>query len=358
MTGAMAAFERGYALDSKSTPVIESGWWLTAYTGDYARMMQFANQYQSTLEPGDVNGLDAIADGYSMFGRLDEAMEVYRKENRYDKMALVDLRLGKYDEAEALLRRDIEGLPPGGPGRGGRTGFLGDTEVARGNLDRALPYFEEGARLYGRQMWFGADVMWKAAQVYLEQGEPGKLLELADHQSNPWRAGFRGMAELLLSRPEQADVEFAALRTSISPVMGDTMANQYEQLYRGLAAVYAHKPAQAIGLLANLPFLYRMHTALPLARAYLEQRDFVAAERELNSALKAQSIWGVPVWYERQSMLVLLLTHYYLGEVLDQTGRPAEAAAHYREFYRHFEHSAAKLPQIASARASLSKRGR
>jgi len=355
MAESMQAAEKGLALDPKNASLIGGGWWLACWTGDFARAMKFSEQYVALIEPGDANGLDYIGDTYSLFGRLDEAVAPYRKENRYDKLAFVCLRQGKYDEAESLLRRDLENLPPNGPARGGRTGFLGDTEVARGRLDRAVPYFEEGARLYGRQMWFGADVLLKAAQVYLEEGAPAKLLELADHQSNPWRSGFRGMAQLLLNKPAEADVEFAALRTDISQIMGDAMASQYEQLYRGLAAYYAHKPADAIGLLSGLPFLYRMHTALPLGRAYLERGDLAAAERELNFALKAQGIWAIPVWYERQSMLVLLLTHYYLGGVMEKTGRSADAAAHYREFYRHFEHSAAKLPQIAAAKAALAR---
>jgi tetratricopeptide (TPR) repeat protein len=331
------------------------GWWLAAYTGDFARTMEFAGRYQALLEPGDVNGLDTLGDGLSMFGRLDEAMAAYGKEKRYDKMGFISLRQGNYDRAEALFRRDLEQLPPNGSGRGGRTGFLGDVEVGRGNPDGALPYFEEGARLYGPQFWFGADVMLKGAQVYLEEGNPAKLLDLADHQSNPWRAGFRGMADLLLGKPAQADVEFAALRTAISQILGDPMADQYEKLYRGLAAFYGHKPEEAIGLLSGLPYLYRMHTALPLGRAYLERGDLAAAERELSFVEKAQSIWGVPIWYERQSMLVYLLGHYYLGEMSEKLGRTADAAAHYREFYRHFEHSPARLPQIAAAKAGLDR---
>ena len=66
-------------------------------------------------------------------------------EDRLDKMGLVALHQGNYDLAESLFGRDLERLAPKSPARGGRTGFLGDVEVARGNLDRTLPYFEEGA---------------------------------------------------------------------------------------------------------------------------------------------------------------------------------------------------------------------
>jgi hypothetical protein len=66
-------------------------------------------------------------------------------EDRLDKMGLVALHQGNYDLAESLFGRNLERLAPKSPARGGRTGFLGDVEVARGNLDRTLPYFEEGA---------------------------------------------------------------------------------------------------------------------------------------------------------------------------------------------------------------------
>jgi cytochrome c-type biogenesis protein CcmH/NrfG len=49
------------------------------------------------------------------------------------------------------------------------------------------------------------------------------------------------------------------------------------------------------------------------------------------------------------------LAHFYLGRILEQTGKKAEAITAYQEFLSHFENSTAKLPQIAEARAALKR---
>ena len=54
-------------------------------------------------------------------------------------------------------------------------------------------------------------------------------------------------------------------------------------------------------------------------------------------------------------MLHDLLAAFYLGRVAEQTGRKEEARALYREFLGHFEHSSSRLPQVAEARAALSR---
>jgi hypothetical protein len=49
------------------------------------------------------------------------------------------------------------------------------------------------------------------------------------------------------------------------------------------------------------------------------------------------------------------LAHFHLGRLLEQKGRKPEAIDAYQEFLGHFENSAAKLPQIAEAHASLKR---
>jgi serine/threonine protein kinase len=50
-----------------------------------------------------------------------------------------------------------------------------------------------------------------------------------------------------------------------------------------------------------------------------------------------------------------LETQYYLGKLLEQTGKKPESIKAYQEFLSHFENSSAKLPQIAEARAALKR---
>jgi len=55
------------------------------------------------------------------------------------------------------------------------------------------------------------------------------------------------------------------------------------------------------------------------------------------------------------NFLSYTLAQFYLGRMLEQTGKKAEAINAYQEFLSHFENSTAKLPQIAEARAALKR---
>jgi hypothetical protein len=49
------------------------------------------------------------------------------------------------------------------------------------------------------------------------------------------------------------------------------------------------------------------------------------------------------------------LTQFYLGKILEQTGKKTEAFKAYQEFLCHFENSTAKLLQIAEVRAAVKR---
>jgi len=49
------------------------------------------------------------------------------------------------------------------------------------------------------------------------------------------------------------------------------------------------------------------------------------------------------------------LTQFYLGKILEQTGKKAEALKAYQEFLCRFENSTAKLPQIAEVQAAVKR---
>jgi hypothetical protein len=49
------------------------------------------------------------------------------------------------------------------------------------------------------------------------------------------------------------------------------------------------------------------------------------------------------------------LTQFYLGKILEQTGKKAEALKACEEFLCHFENSTAKPPQIAEVRAAVKR---
>jgi hypothetical protein len=50
-----------------------------------------------------------------------------------------------------------------------------------------------------------------------------------------------------------------------------------------------------------------------------------------------------------------LLSHYYLGQVYERTGKRDQAMNEYQEFLSHFESSHTRLPQVAEARTTLKR---
>jgi len=56
-----------------------------------------------------------------------------------------------------------------------------------------------------------------------------------------------------------------------------------------------------------------------------------------------------------RSPLRAALTHIYLGQVYEATGKREQATNEYQEFLSHFDKSRASLPQIALARAALQR---
>jgi tetratricopeptide (TPR) repeat protein len=227
--------------------------------------------------------------------------------------------------------------------------------VGQGHLDRAVARYEESARLIATQN--PAKSQWpllRAAQIYFEQGQPELALALGRRSRLPWAGGIRGTAYLLLRKDSEAEKEFDALRASVTPLVGQYMADKTVELRRLQAAAYAGRWQEVVASWPQLGQQFWDLYALDVGRAYLKTGNLNEAERHLRFALlKASRDWGDP-WLLRCSNFVsYTLAQFYLASVLEQTGRKAEAISAYKEFLSHFENSTAKLAQIAEARAAL-----
>jgi tetratricopeptide (TPR) repeat protein len=154
----------------------------------------------------------------------------------------------------------------------------------------------------------------------------------------------RGIAYLLLKNEPAAEKEFNALRAYLTPPRGEYMAGKVVDLARFLAAAYAGRSQEVTAGWQQLGGIFRRAVALEVGRAYLEVGALPEAEQHLRFALKA-----VP------DFLTYALTQFYLGKILEQTGKKAEALKAYQEFLGHFENSTAKLSQIAEARAAVKR---
>ena len=334
-----------------------------ALDGDLPRALASLDRYAALLPPNDPNPIDTRGDVLAINGRYDEAIEFYRKNTELNpdwlggssvKIALSYLHQGKYSLAEASAQSAYEKAQK--LDRADLAGVLGDIEVGRGRLDRAVSRYEEAARILAKEAPERAGVpLFKAAQIYLEQGQPDAAIALARRMAAPASGAIRGMALLARNNVKAAEEEFASSRAAIAPLAGDHMAGQAVAVARLLGAFYAGKSEEVRAGWSSLPRQMQPEFALQVGRAQLRQGMVGEAEQQLLFVLKTDNLWSNRDSINEHNFLSYALARFYLGEILEQKGQKAEAINSYQEFLGHFENSTAKLPQIAEARAALKR---
>jgi tetratricopeptide (TPR) repeat protein len=352
-------------LDERQPLVYNDLGYAYGFAGDVPQALAALDRYASLLPPNDFNPIDTRGDVLALNGRYEEALAAYRKNRELNpgwgwgsavKIAPTYLCAGQYSLAEASAL-SVTRLANDANARAWTAGMLGQIEVGRGRLDAAVARYEEAARLLESQRpeaAFGA--LFMAAQVYFEQRQPEAALALGQRHPGLWAAGVRGTAYLLLKDEPATEKEFNAQRAYLTPLLGEFMAGKYVDLERLLAAAYAGRSQGVTAGWQPLGSQFRPMVAMEVGRAYLELGALPEAGEHLRFALKAYRNWGVTKSIVvAPNFLAYALTQFYLGKILEQTGKKAEAINAYQEFLSHFENSTAKLPQIAEARAALAR---
>jgi tetratricopeptide (TPR) repeat protein/predicted Ser/Thr protein kinase len=328
------------------------------------------DKYASMLPPGDPNPRDSRGDVLRMGGRYQEAVAQYQgilDDNakhpgiayggnfEEGKIALTYLCMGNLAKAESAAREGYGASK--GLEHASLAGILGEVEAGRGQLDAAVNYFEEAAQGFADQ---GNDMakgpLFEAAQIYLEQGRPDAVLALGRRDRTPWAPGVRALGDLALHDESAANGEFASLRNSLRPLVGDYAAEKAATAIKILAAEYAGRWQE---VRTNWPDLVNRDdkaiAGLAEGRADLEFNSFAEAERQLRTLQVKGRIFGNMRYVAYTDFLSEMLSEFYIGEIYEKTGRKTEAVKAYQDFLSHFEDSDARLPQIAEARAALKR---
>jgi tetratricopeptide (TPR) repeat protein len=138
--------------------------------------------------------------------------------------------------------------------------------------------------------------------------------------------------------------------------MGDYVAAETVEFHRMLAASYSGRHDKVIEMWFRLPRSWWSLYALDVGRAYLNAGLFAEAEHHLGLARKVQQAYFMNGDTQAQhNLLTWMLAGFYLGRVMEKTGRLAGARDYYEEFAKHFEGTAATLPQLAPARTLLER---
>jgi len=348
------------------------------YEGDVPKALDALGRYATMLPPNDPNPFDSRGDVLAFNGRYEEALAAYRQNREInpswewgssEKIVFTCLWARQYSLAEPTalsimryasdsagsLAASVRGTAYGA--RASVADLLGDIEVSRGRLDAAVARYEEEAGLLEAQTPEAAsEPLFKAAQIFFEQRQPEAALALGRRHAGPWAASVRGTAYLLLKNDPAAAKEFDALRASLTPPLGEYMAEKFVDLDRLLAAAYAGRFQEVIAGWQQLGNQFRPMVDLEVGRAYLESGAMPEAEQHIRCALMAHGFqaFSHPA-IVTPDFLTFFLGQFYLGKVLEQTGKRTEALSAYQNFVGHFENSTAKLPQIAEARAAVKR---
>jgi len=113
-------------------------------------------------------------------------------------------------------------------------------------------------------------------------------------------------------------------------------------------------PVAALGV----PLLSSSSVSLYEARATLLARDYAAAADRLHRALLwDRHLLTFLALQHTQSPFLILLCHFYLGQVYEAAGEWGQAISQYREFLWPFEGFAPRLPRSSEAHAALRRLG-
>ncbi len=360
---AIPVYEDALRLDDKQPAIYNLLAYAYAGEGNLDRARASVDRYASLLPPNDPNPMDTRGDVLTMNERYEEAIAQYRKNAELNpswatgsllKITLSYLHENKNSLAEASAQSVYEKTQ--GEERAVAAGVLGDIEVGRGRLDRAVARYEEAAQLFakGRPLRAQAPLL-KAAKLYLAQGDPQALLRLGRRHAVPDAAGLRAMANIVLKNHAGADKDFAEMRAALAPLVGDYAAHRAVELYRTLAEAYAQAWSEVI---ADWPKILPRATpafSYEVGRAYLEAQNSAEAERHLRQCVRGNGSWGNPGAIAEHDYLAYLLAKFYLAKLLEQRGQRSDAINAYQEYLSHFENSTARLPEIADARAALKR---
>jgi tetratricopeptide (TPR) repeat protein len=354
--------EQLVAFDQRNAEAYNALAYADAQSGNFPKALEAVDKYAALLPPNDPNPIDTRGDVLAVSGRFEDAIAQYRKDLELNphfpsskvKIALGYLYEGKYTLAETSAQEVLDRGNQAAKARA--TGVLGDIEVARGRLDRAAARYEEAARPSAKlDTRISLALEQKAVEIHLEQGQPEQALALADRLRSPWAPGFRGMAYLLLKNDVAAEKEFTSLRASLTPVVGEYVADKYIRLDRVLAALYAGRWQHVITEWPQVEAASRNRLGLAVARASLETGNWEEAERYLRVVPTSQRTWNDPLSIASSDFLTYVLSEFYLAKVFEHAGKRADAVNAYQEFLSHFENSNARLLQIAEARAALKR---
>ena len=355
----LAVLRKGLAAYPNDENLLNFETYALAEAGDISGALAADDLYKA-VRPSDSNPLDTRGDALFFVGRDDDAVVAYRKAmelnaswNEYDKLAIVYTDQNKADMAKAALAQFYQKAAP--LQRQYLPVFEAEFAQNRGDVEGAVASYRDAIKRLSSAKQYDAasDMLLRASQLSVLLGQGNTALAYAQQQK---LEGAELTAITYLQtmagdevRAEQSRQKYYASRPWISQAARD---NARASL--GAWAALDHGDGQ--GALEKLARLPNSQQSLPLylrGRAHLQANDDATAESNLRGSIfwnrnlenfRAMTL-RMPIWS--------VLSHFYLGQLYERTGKRDQAVNEYQEFLSHFETSHTKLAQVAVARTAL-----
>jgi serine/threonine protein kinase/TolB-like protein len=360
---AVKILQEGLALDPKEESLLNILGYAYASRGDQAAAIQANDQYMA-VRPGDPNPWDTRADILYWFGRDDEAISATRKVlelnpeyqdySEYLKLATMYADQGKYALAETALQEFAQRATP--LSRLYLPVFQAQIQQSRGDLEGALESYRKGILQLSRagQESASGNSLLSFALLAGLAGDTTPALSFARQQK---LHGEELPALALLesmhgdaNASERALQQYASTSQTSSRSMGDRRA-----LQQMITSVIRSDGGGALAAVAGLPNFLDEPWLFNKGRAHVLLNNYSPAEQDFKSTLLQSRNMGNLGFMLAHVPLYAVLSHFYLGQLYERTGKIPQAVDEYQSFLSHFEGSRTKLPQVAEARVAVKR---
>lgn len=319
-----------------------------------------ANDRYMAIRPGDPNPLDTRGDILYMAGRDDEAVAAYRKAvelkpdfGDYLKLAIVYADQKKFDMSDRAFQQ--YGHETGTLERLHLAAAEAELQQMRGDFEGALASYRKAVVQLERAGQYEAagTLLQQFAFASVMLGERTSALRFAEQQKLEGEelasVAFLQMIAGHDSAAEQSIQGFASSHSWVTP-----RTLEIRKLMYGMAAAVERGDGQgALDRSANIPDLQDDLLHFLKGRAHLLVNQYAAAETEFHRAELIGRNLGSP--NVRPLPALQILSHYYLAQTYERTGKRDQATNEYQNFLSYFATSHTRLPQISEARDALKR---
>jgi tetratricopeptide (TPR) repeat protein len=227
----------------------------------------------------------------------------------------------------------------------------------RGDVDGALASYRKAVNELTRagQDTSAGDALLSFSSAAILMGEDASALSFARQQKLHGEE-LPAVAFLEAVRGDQAAAQRDLRQyTSAQPWISSRFIDLQRANGEIVSAILRRDGRSAIDTLSRYPDFQRVHLLYDRGRAHLLLNDYASAESQFRAALQESRTYSNFGFMRAQVPLFTLLSHYYLGQLYEKTGKSQQAVDEYQSFLSHFEGSRTKMSQVTEARSALAR---